>query len=110
MGVKLLEEIIPGAEGFGAHVKGLELPAYDPRASKGMALAYATSDRGGCHLRSWPISEELMNSSNPMGLHTTEFKPELVKGEQDLFCLVNCSGLCLFAAFALSLDQIAPLL
>ena len=109
LGVKRLEEIIPGAEGFGAHVKGLELPAYDPRASKGMALAYATSDRGGCHLRSWPISEELMNSSNPMGLHTTEFKPELVKGEQDLFCLVNCSGLCLFAAFALSLDQIAPL-
>ena len=109
LGVKRLEEIIPGAEGFGAHVKGLELPAYDPRASKGMALAYATSDRGGCHLRSWPISEELMNSSNPMGLHTTEFKPELVKGEQDLFCLVNCSGLCLFAAFAQSLEQIAPL-
>jgi len=109
LGVKQLEEIIPGSRGFGAHVKGLELPAYDPRASKGIALAYATSDRGGCHLRSWPIGEELMNSSNPMGLHTTEFKPELVKGEQDLFCLVNCSGLCLFAAFVLSLEQIAPL-
>jgi len=109
LGVKQLEEIIPGAKGFGAHVKGLELPAYEPRASKGMALAYATSDRGGCHLRSWPIGEEIMNSSNPMGLHTTEFKPELVKGQQDLYCLINCSGLCLFAAFTLSLDQIAPL-
>ncbi|MBT8359766.1 MAG: aldehyde ferredoxin oxidoreductase family protein [Deltaproteobacteria bacterium] len=109
LGVRQLEELIPGAKGLGAQVKGLELPAYDPRASKGMALAYATSDRGGCHLRSWPIAEEILNQSNPLGLHTTEFKPEIVKGQQDLHCLVNCSGLCLFAAFTLSLEQIAPL-
>ena len=107
--MKYLEETIKGAQGFGAHVKGLELPAYDPRASKGMALAYATNDRGGCHLRSWPIGEEIMTLANPLGLHTTEFKPEIVKSQQDLFCLVNSSGLCLFAAFTLSLEQIAPL-
>lgn len=109
LGVKRLEEIIPGAHGLGAHVKGMELPAYDPRASKGMALAYATSDRGGCHLRSWPIGEEILNTSSPLGLHTSEFKPEIVKSQQDYYCLVNCSGLCLFAAFTLSLEQIAPL-
>ncbi len=109
LGVRQLEELIPGAQGLGAQVKGLELPAYDPRASKGMALAYATSDRGGCHLRAWPIGEELMNQNNPLGLHTTEFKPEIVKAQQDLYCLVNCSGLCLFAAFTLTLEQIAPL-
>ena len=108
-GVRHLEGSIEGARGLGAQVKGLELPAYDPRASKGMALAYATSDRGGCHLRSWTIGEEVMNMANPLGLHTTEFKPELVKNQQDLFCLVNCSGLCLFAAFTLSLEQIGPL-
>lgn len=108
-GVKYLEQTIPGAHGLGAQVKGLELPAYDPRASKGMALAYATSDRGGCHLRSWPIGEEIMNMANPLGLHTIEFKPEVVKNQQDLFCLVNSSGLCLFAAFTLSLEQISPL-
>jgi aldehyde:ferredoxin oxidoreductase len=108
-GVRHLEHSIDGARGLGAQVKGLELPAYDPRASKGMALAYATSDRGGCHLRSWPIGEEILNMTNPLGLHTTEFKPEVVKNQQDLFCLVNCSGLCLFAAFTLTLEQIAPL-
>ncbi len=108
-GVAYLEDTIAGARGLGAQVKGLELPAYDPRASKGMALAYATSDRGGCHLRSWPIGEEIMNMTNPLGLHTTEFKPEVVKSQQDLYCLVNCSGLCLFAAFTLTLEQIAPL-
>jgi len=38
-----------------AHVKGLEIPAYDPRGSYGMGLAYATSERGACHLRAFPI-------------------------------------------------------
>ena len=56
------------------HVKGLELPAYDPRGSTGMALAYATSDRGGCHLRSWPIGEELLATEQRMDLFSTEFK------------------------------------
>ena len=106
MGVKHIAEQIPGSADFAAHVKGLELPAYDPRASKGMALAYATSDRGGCHLRSWPIADEVMNS---MGLQTSEFKAEIVKTQQDMFCLANCSGLCLFATFAMNLDQLTPL-
>jgi len=109
MGVRYLEGIIPGAAGLGGHVKGLELPAYDPRASKAMALAYATSDRGGCHLRSWPISEEVM-VQNPLGQHTLEFKPEVVKGQQDFYSLINSSGLCLFAAFVLTMEQIAPLM
>jgi aldehyde:ferredoxin oxidoreductase len=38
-----------------AHSKGLEMPAYDPRGSYGMGLAYATSERGACHLRAFPI-------------------------------------------------------
>ncbi|MCG8509527.1 MAG: aldehyde ferredoxin oxidoreductase family protein [Rhodospirillales bacterium] len=105
-GVKRIAEEIPGSEDFAAHVKGLELPAYDPRASKGMSLAYATSDRGGCHLRAWPVADEVMNS---MGLQTAEFKAEIVKTQQDMFCMANCSGLCLFATFAMSLEQITPL-
>ena len=40
-------------------VKSMELPSYDPRAADGMALAYATSDRGGCHRRARPIEEEI---------------------------------------------------
>ncbi|PAU85245.1 aldehyde ferredoxin oxidoreductase [Halorubrum salipaludis] len=39
-------------------VKSMELPSYDPRAAVGMALAYATSDRGGCHRRARPIEWE----------------------------------------------------
>jgi aldehyde:ferredoxin oxidoreductase len=39
-------------EEMAIHVKGLEPAGYDPRVFKGMGLAYATSDRGACHLRS----------------------------------------------------------
>jgi len=109
-GVKRLGEQIKGAQHFAMHVKGLELPAYDPRGSTGMALAYATSDRGGCHLRSWPIGDELLATEERMDLSSMEFKAELVKTQQDLFCMINCSGMCLFATFAVSLKQITPFL
>lgn len=46
----------PEALEAAVEVKGLELPAYDPRGSFSMALAYATSDRGACHMRAWPIA------------------------------------------------------
>ncbi|CAB1065992.1 Tungsten-containing aldehyde:ferredoxin oxidoreductase (EC [Olavius sp. associated proteobacterium Delta 1] len=109
-GVKKLAEQIEGAQDLAMHVKGLELPAYDPRGSAGMALAYATSDRGGCHLRSWPIGDELLATEGRMDLVSLEFKAELVKTQQDLFCMVNCSGMCLFATFAVNLKQITPFL
>jgi len=109
-GVKKLADQIDGAQDWAMHVKGLELPAYDPRGSVGMALAYATSDRGGCHLRSWPVGDELLATQGRMDLVSTEFKAELVKTQQDLFGMVNCSGMCLFATFAVNLKQITPFL
>jgi len=47
-----------GGEAFIPTVKSMALPSYDPRGSVGMALAYATSDRGGCHRRARPIEAE----------------------------------------------------
>jgi aldehyde:ferredoxin oxidoreductase len=44
-------------------VKSMELPAYDPRSAAGMALAYATSDRGGCHRRARPIEREAFEAA-----------------------------------------------
>lgn len=43
----------PQAEAFAVHVKGLELPMHDPRAFNSLAVGYATSNRGACHLQSW---------------------------------------------------------
>jgi aldehyde:ferredoxin oxidoreductase len=39
-----------GSESFAMHVKGLELPAYDPRAAKITGLGYVTANRGGDHM------------------------------------------------------------
>ena len=47
-------------------VKSLELPAYDPRGAYGTALAYCTSNHGGCHLPAYPISHEILRK--PAGL------------------------------------------
>src|SRR5206468_10434202 len=39
-------------------VKGQEFPAYDPRGFQGMGIAYATCNRGACHLRAWTPAVE----------------------------------------------------
>jgi len=71
---------------FAMHVKGLELPGYDVRASPGMSLAYVTADRGGCHTRSWPISYEISGKA-PDGTvidrYSTEKRACIVKRQQD---------------------------
>ncbi|MBN2204594.1 MAG: aldehyde ferredoxin oxidoreductase family protein [Thermoleophilia bacterium] len=46
-------------------VKGLELPGYDPRGSFGMSVGYATSDRGGCHMRTYPTGDEVVAGTSP---------------------------------------------
>lgn len=62
-GVRRAAISIGGEAGnFAMHVKGLELPGYEPRSTAGMALAFAISDIGGSHCRSWPIGEEMSRS------------------------------------------------
>jgi aldehyde:ferredoxin oxidoreductase len=56
---KAAGKIEQGSEKFAIHVKGMELPGYEPRSSWGMAIAYATSDRGGCHQRAWTVRPEI---------------------------------------------------
>jgi aldehyde:ferredoxin oxidoreductase len=56
-------------EDVAIHIKGLDPAGYDPRILKGMGLAYATSDRGACHLRATFYKAELsgMIPSDQMG-------------------------------------------
>jgi aldehyde:ferredoxin oxidoreductase len=110
-GVKRIAEVIgKESESFAMHVKGLEMPAYDPRGSTGIALAYATSDRGACHLRSWPIGTELLSAEERIDPFSLEFKAEFVKSQQDLFTVINSSVVCLFTVFSLSLRHIVQFL
>jgi len=98
------------------HVKGLELPAYDPRGAKGIALAYATSNRGGCHLRAYTIAPEILSNPEFVDPNAELGKAELVVKMQDAFAIydsmVGCKyhGLALFATLDYELDDIAKML
>ena len=61
------------------HSKGSEYPAYDPRGSIGMALAYATSDRGADHNRAWPVASDAYGEGDPW---STEGKAATCHDEQ----------------------------
>jgi len=63
-------------------VKGQEFPAYDPRGIQGMGLAYATSNRGACHLRGYTVSSEIMGVPVKTDPLSTEGKPDLVKADR----------------------------
>jgi aldehyde:ferredoxin oxidoreductase len=78
---KASEKIKKGCDYFALHVKGLEYPGYDPRGSFGMALAYATSDRGACHMRAWPVGYDAFGTLNPF---THEGKAKLCIDDQNL--------------------------
>jgi aldehyde:ferredoxin oxidoreductase len=89
-------------------VKGQEFPAYDPRGIQGMGLAYATSNRGACHLRGYTVASEVLGIPVKTDPLATDGKAELVKAFQDATAAVDSSGLCVFTTFAWSLENIAP--
>jgi len=81
-----------GSKKFAMHVKGMEIPGYDPRGAFGMALAYATSDRGACHQRAWTVRAEIEGKLTPT--YSTKGRAKFVKEAQDersmCFSLVLC--------------------
>jgi len=89
-------------------VKGQEFPAYDPRGIQGMGLAYATSNRGACHLRGYTVASEVLGIPVKTDPLVTEGKAELVKAFQDATAAVDSAGLCVFTTFAWSMENIAP--
>jgi aldehyde:ferredoxin oxidoreductase len=88
-------------------VKGQELPAYDPRGALGMALAYALSSRGACHLRAYPISHEILRK--PVATDRLSFsgKARIIKIGEDLNAVVDSLTACKFIFFAATLEEYA---
>jgi aldehyde:ferredoxin oxidoreductase len=103
-GVRYLAKTYGGTE-FAMEVKGLELPGYDPRGSWGMGLAYATADRGGCHMRAWPIADEAFGKLDPF---TIEGKAKLVITGQHYNSVKFSLILCDF--WALSLETMSKVI
>lgn len=94
-----------GGEDMAMQVKGLEFPGYEPRGSWSMGLAYATSDRGACHMRAWPVANEAYGDLDPF---TSEGKAQLVVELQHYNAVKFSTILCDF--WALSLDTLAEIL
>ncbi len=89
-------------------VKGQEFPAYDGRVIQGIGLAYATSNRGACHLRGYTIASEVLGIPVKTEPVESEGKPELVKAFQDATAAFDSAGICIFTSFAWTLADVAP--
>ncbi|MEW6221873.1 MAG: aldehyde ferredoxin oxidoreductase family protein [Candidatus Hadarchaeota archaeon] len=97
-----------GSESFAMHVKGMELPAYDPRGAWGMGLAYATSCRGGCHLKAWTMASEVF--SPKYDRFSTEGKAQLVFDLQNTRALIDSTGVCVFGSRAIGIEEMRRIL
>lgn len=91
-------------------IKGMEIPAYDPRGAQGQALSYATSNRGGCHMQGYLISPEVLGSPAFMDRFSIEGKAEIVVLFQDISAAVDTLVLCRFLQFAISIDTFKDIL
>lgn len=88
-------------------VKGLELPAYDPRGAYGMALGYALATRGGCHLRAYPISHEIFRKPVVTDRFSFSGKARIIKLAEDLNAVIDSLTACKFTFFAAGLEEYA---
>jgi aldehyde:ferredoxin oxidoreductase len=88
-------------------VKGQEFPAYDPRGFQGMGVAYATCNRGACHLRAWTPGIETTGEYDP---HGTDGKSAWVAEEQNRTTAHDATGICMFTTAGAPLDDLIPVL
>ena len=99
-----------GTEHYAMHVKGLESPAWGPRGTPGMGLAYMTADRGACHQRGFMINYEVggqYHNGRPVEAHTIVGKAEILKAEQDYLAGTDALVKCDFGAFGIPADVYA---
>jgi aldehyde:ferredoxin oxidoreductase len=92
---------LKGRPELAPHIKGLELPAYDPRGTFGMGLGYATSDRGACHMRAFTAADDILGGE--ARADSLEGKPALTVEQQDFSALawtgVWCANMYVDTAF-----------
>ncbi len=100
-GVKRAAEEIGGDAGkYAVHVKGMEPPAYDVRGIKGMALAFMTSSRGACHLRTCAYALELTGKFwkfKDVDRFSSDGKGIEIRDMEDLVVLYDALGVCKFS-------------
>ncbi|MCM0080554.1 aldehyde ferredoxin oxidoreductase family protein [Geomonas sp. Red32] len=99
-----------GAPELSMSVKKQEFPAYDGRAIQGMGLEYATSNRGGCHVRGYLVSPEILGVPEKLDPQVIEGKAAWAKAFQDVTAVVDSAGVCLFTTFGIGIPQVTKLI
>jgi aldehyde:ferredoxin oxidoreductase len=106
-----------GSDFFAMHVKGLELPAYDCRASKITGLGFVTANRGGDHITAYVqgpsfldipfliVEESTINNA----LVENPAEARVVKNLEDALTVFDAVGACKFMGMALMAEDMVPL-
>ncbi|WP_415519854.1 MAG: aldehyde ferredoxin oxidoreductase family protein [Desulfovibrio aminophilus] len=102
---RLAEEL--GKPDAAMTIKGLEIPACDPRGAYGLALAYAVSTRGACHQRALPLAHELLRK--PVATDRFSFlgKARIIKLAEDQMAAADSLPACAPAFLAAGLEEYA---
>jgi aldehyde:ferredoxin oxidoreductase len=103
MGRIIGQGVVATAKAFGVHrvpaVKGQSMPAYEPRAVKGIGVTYATSTMGADHTAGYTIAPEIAGVSGKLDPLSNEGKAELSLTFQAATAFIDSTGYCLFIAF-----------
>lgn len=110
---RMAEKLGRGTERFAMHVKGLEMPAYDPRAAKMCGLAFATANRGGDHITAYIegptfldipfLCVEYSKIEDPLVENPAEAK--VLKDLEDSLTVFDAMGTCKFMGMALATED-----
>jgi aldehyde:ferredoxin oxidoreductase len=91
-------------------VKSLELPAYDPRIAQTQGLGYATSTRGGCHVRAFVVKSDMVAGPQKIDLESIKEKVRRVIESQNKMAVVDSLGMCMFSTYVCDLSDYRGLL
>jgi len=81
-------------------VKNQAIPAYDPRAVKGIGITYATSTQGADHTMGYTIATNILGVGGSLDPLSKEGQVELSRNLQIATAAIDSTGMCLFIAFA----------
>jgi aldehyde:ferredoxin oxidoreductase len=90
--------------------KGLEMPAYDPRGMQGQGLLYATSNRGGCHMRGNMVGPEVLGAPKLIDRFQVQGKSSFVILHQDTAAAIDSLVLCKFTNYGVAEEYFARVL
>lgn len=112
LGHQLAEGSYRFAQSYGApelsmSAKKLELPAYDPRGMQGQGLLFATSNRGGCHMRGNMLGPEVLALPRLIDRFATQGKAGIVSVHQDSAAVIDSLVICKFANMAVAEEYFA---